>query len=518
MIKNQTTTHKILIITLLLGLFVLLTSVSGVHASQNVYVNATGGNDSNDGSSEHPYQTIDQAMKNVDENGTVKIADGTYKGKGNTNLTISKNMKIIGQHQKKTIINGEGTNWIFKVSKGVNVTILNLTLTNGTAKNGGAIYNEGTCNVRDCIFTGNTATSGGAIYNYYSITNLSYCTFTGNKATDSGGAIHNYYSITNLSYCTFTGNTATNGGAFDNMGTCKMHNCAFTGNTATYGGAIDNFGHSIANLNVNNCTFQNNKATNGGAIFNSNNCTCNVSSCTFTGNTATTGGAFDNMGTCTIHFNRFVNNTATNGNAIYCIGGTVDVRYNWWGSNTNPKNITNLIAGKVDNVDSGSWLVLSITPRKNSIDAGGKTVVTVDLLHDCNGVYHDPANGHVPDGTVVTFSASNGTLNPITTELVNGSAVTTLTAKSEGKSIIQATIDNQTVLTEVTVNPVKPTPVDPVKPAPVKPDTPNSNDNGTQQGTVHAASTMGLQKTGIPLNWLLLGLIMVFGAFGMRRK
>ena len=477
MIKNQTTTHKILIITLLLSLFILLTSVSGVHAAKTVYVNATGGNDSNDGSIDHPYQTIDQAMKNVDVNGTVKIADGTYKGKGNVNLTISKNMNFIGQHQKKTIINGENSTQVFIIDKGVTVTLQNLTITNGTGiiSNssfylGGAVYNGGTLTVKHCSFISNTGNYAGAIYNDGTLS-LKYCTFKNNIAITRGGAIYNGGTL-NVSGCIFTDNNAGHdGAAFYNSGITNVNGCTFTGNNACNEGAI--------------CT--------------------QVNSIT------------------TAHFNRFVNNTAKKGNAICCNGGSVDAKYNWWGSNTNPKNIINLIAGKVDNVDSDSWLVLTITPHKNSIDAGGKTVVTVDLLHDCNGVYHDPANGHVPDGTVVTFSASNGTLNPITTELVNGSAVTTLTAKSEGKSIIQATIDNQTVLTEVTVNPVKPTPVDPVKPTPVKPvpvkpDTPNSNDNGTQPGTVHAASTIGLQKTGVPLNGLLLGLIMVFGAFGLRRK
>ena len=570
MIKNQTTTRKILIITLLLSLFILLTSISGVHASSTVYVNATGGNDSNDGSINHPYKTIDQAIKNVDKNGIVKIANGIYKGKGNTNLTISKNMKIIGQHQKKTIINGEGTNWIFTVNRGVNVTIMNLTLTNGTSKNGGAIYNQGTCNVSGCTFTGNRATSnsaGGAICNYGNCT-VEVCTFNSNTVINHGGAIYSYGNLTvnacifidnkadhdggailsqgnlNVSGSKFIGNTACNGsgGAIDIFGgTLNVNSCTFTNNTAWGGGAIqtssDNailsgcmfignaatvYGGAISNYGTINClsgcTFVGNTATDGGAIRNGGDI-ADLNGCTFVGNKATLGGAIHNwFSNLTAHFNRFVNNTAANGNAIYCNSGSVDVRYNWWGSNTSPKNVSNLIAGQADKVDTDSWLVLTITPQKSSIDVNSKTTVTVDLLHDSNGVYHDPANGHVPNGAVVTFSASNGTLNPLTAELINGSATTTLTAHNECKSIIQATIDNQTVSTEVTVNPVKPIPIDPVKPTPVKPDTPNSNDNGTQHNTVHAASTVGLQKTGMPLNYLLLGLMMVFGALGLRRK
>ena len=512
MIKNQRITHTIFIIALLLGLFILLASVSGVHAASTVYVNATGGNDSNDGSINHPYKTIDQALKNVNINGTVKIANGIYKGKGNTDLTIDKNMKIIGQHQKKTIINGEGTNWIFTISKGIDVTIMNLTLTNGTAKNGGAIYNNGTCTVKYSTFRGNKATEslkkddgGAAIYNN-GICNVKHCTFTDNKGTgtySSGGAIYNDDTFT-MSDCIFTNNTAGWGGAIANAGTIKtLSACTFIDNIANkYGGAIYTYGI----CNVASCTFKGNNATyNGGAIY-------------------VNGDIFVTI--LTARFNRFVNNNAGTGNALYSYDGSLDARYNWWGSNTNPKNVSNLIAGQADKVDTDSWLVLTITPHKNTIDVNGKTIVTADLLHDNHGVYHDPASGHVHDGTVVTFSASSGTLNPITVELVNGSAVTTLAAHSEGKSIVRAAVDNQTVSTEVTVNPFKPAPVDPVKPIPVKPDSPNSDDNGThntnsnctQYNTVHASSKIDVQKTGLPLNYLILGIFLVLGGLVPKRK
>jgi hypothetical protein len=56
------------------------------------------------------------------------------------------------------------SNWIFKIVSGVNVTIQNLTLANGNASYGGAIYNNGTLTVSDCIFINNKATAlGGAI-------------------------------------------------------------------------------------------------------------------------------------------------------------------------------------------------------------------------------------------------------------------------------------------------------------------------------------------------------------------
>ena len=79
-------------------------------------------------------------------------------------------MNIIGENQKNTIINGQQSgNSIFTIASGVNLTIINLTLTNGTSNNGGgAINNEygGTLTVDSCSFTNNTATGsgGGAIF------------------------------------------------------------------------------------------------------------------------------------------------------------------------------------------------------------------------------------------------------------------------------------------------------------------------------------------------------------------
>ena len=252
--KNQTAMSKLLLVIFLFGICVVLTS-SSVSAASTVYVNTTGGNDSNTGTIDHPYQTISKGISSVDENGTVTISDGVYTGTGNTNITLTKNMNITGQSQTGTIINGTGTNWIFNIISGVTVNISNLTFTNATTNNGGAIYNTGTLTVTNCTFTNNTApfSDGGAIDNYY------------------GG------NIKSISGCTFTGNTAAYGGAIYNSGTINsVSGCTFTGNKASYGGAICNF---FASLNlVSGCTFIGNTAVNaGGAIANSESGSTNAS-------------------------------------------------------------------------------------------------------------------------------------------------------------------------------------------------------------------------------------------------
>ena len=422
---KQVITNRRLVMVLLC-LFVVLISVSSASAASTVYVNATGGNDSNNGTIDHPYQTIGQGINSVDENGTVTIADGTYSGTGNTNLTITKNMNITGQSQKGTIIDGTNTNWIFKINNGVTVNIQNLTLTNGnTTSDGGAIYNQGTINsLSGCTFTGNTANgSGGAIYNQGTINSLSGCTFTGNIATyGAGGAIYNQGTITSVSGCTFTGNRATyaGGAIYNQRNINSVSGCTFNSNTATtFGGAICNQG-TINSLS--GCTFTGNTATNGGAI--NNFAVINsVSGCTFTGNTATNGGAINND-----------------------FGYRMHAQYNWWGSNKGPSY--DQISGETI---FGPWLCMNITVDSGNIAYGSNGTVTVSFnkASDGKGI---PDGVHIPDGTIVNFSSSLGTFNPTQAVTKDGIATTTFTATNISTGDVYAKTDDQTVFKTITVN------------------------------------------------------------------
>ncbi|HBC32186.1 MAG TPA: hypothetical protein DC024_13215, partial [Clostridiales bacterium] len=112
-----------------------------------------------------------------------------------------------------TIINGTGTNQIFNILTGV-VNILNLTLTNGSEYQGGAIYNSGDLTVSNCNFTGNTANIfGGAICNFGNL-NVTNSTFLGNQG--AYGPIRNQDGNAVFSGCIFIGNNAAyNGGVIN---------------------------------------------------------------------------------------------------------------------------------------------------------------------------------------------------------------------------------------------------------------------------------------------------------------
>ena len=150
-----------------------------------------------------------------------------------------------------------------------------------------------------------------------------------------------------------------------------------------------------------------------------------------------------------MHYNTFFNNTATIGSAIYCDSGSVNATLNWWGSNSNPENQTE------GNVNYSPWLYTTITADPNSISYGGTSNVTVSFNNAYNGTsieILDPADGHIPDGTLVNFTTTLGTIDPAETTTTNGTTNTTFTATSTGSATVSATTDNETVSTEITVS------------------------------------------------------------------
>ncbi|MEN6553016.1 MAG: hypothetical protein ABFC34_09040, partial [Methanobacterium sp.] len=376
------------------------------------------------------------------------------------------------------------------------LNVFNSTFTNNTAFYGGAIYNRGLLTVMGSTFNKNTG-SGGAILNNGGDSTtpavVLNSTFTANngKNYSGGGAIFNSGNLKVLT-CIFTNNTESNGmgGAIYNQGTLNVDNDQFSGNIVTddgYGGAIYN--NQGSNLKVTGSTFANNVAGIGGAIYNKNTLNyVTVSGSTFVNNTAGHGGAIYNLGNLTVTNNSFLNNTANQGGAIYDAGtsctitgnditgnsgiaiyttdaGTqihfnriiknngsydiwgvsgVNATNNWWG--TNFQGNSPVTAGRVnDNINASTWLILSLNASPTS--AADISTIIADLQHDNNQIYHDPVNGHVPDGIPVNFTATNGNLSIKSTNLINGQAATLLTANTSGNPNITATVDKQTVST-----------------------------------------------------------------------
>ncbi|WP_424355578.1 hypothetical protein [Methanobacterium sp. MBAC-LM] len=290
---------RILIPLMILSLALIFNfCISGVSAASGdiIYVNGSSGNDSWDGLSaawtsgtNGPKLSIKNATGTINNGGTVKIADGDYKGVNNTKITINKNMTIIGESQTGTIINGTNSAWIFKIQSGITVTIENLTLKNGYAYNGGAIYNNGNLTVSGGRFTNNYAyVAGSVIYNHGTLTVIE-SSFLNNDADggygypvymNAAGAIYNDGYLTVMdSYFSENYVGCGNGAAIHNSGFAIVNNTEFIGNTAYgSGGAIYNDNR----LNIANSNFIVNIAYfDGGAVYNDYGGIYTANSCHF---------------------------------------------------------------------------------------------------------------------------------------------------------------------------------------------------------------------------------------------
>ena len=229
-------------------------------------------------------------------------------------VIINKNIRIDG---KGHTIDAKNLGRIFKINNWCDVTLTNVTLTNGNATVGGAIYNFGNLDLVHVNFVNNTAKYGGAIMNYAYGLVLDDSTFVNNTAK-IGGAIYNSADCFVVGNSTFANNTATsNGGVIFNYGIgFVVGNSTFVNNSAADGaGAILNGGRGFV---VGNSTFVNNTATSkGGAIYNYG-IGFVVGNSTFANNTAEDAGAVYNEGDNSVVGNStFVNNTATS------IGGAI---------------------------------------------------------------------------------------------------------------------------------------------------------------------------------------------------
>ncbi|MBI5679340.1 MAG: hypothetical protein HZC47_00350 [Methanobacterium sp.] len=456
-----------------------------------IYVNDSSGNDFNDGFSwEFAKKTIKSATGSVNSNGTVNIAKGYYKGVGNNNIIIHKNMTINGESKEGTIIDGTNNARIFIIND-VNVIIYNLTIINGNATDsrGGAIYNDGFITLKECNFISNSAyLSGGAIFNN-GVCIVDDGLFANNSVViNCGSAIFNKGTcIVNGSI--FINNTSTvSGGAITNdYANCTVTGSIFTGNRASYGGAIYNY---YGNCTLSSSTFTNNKASIDGGAFGNRHGNSAITGCNFENNTAANGGAISNyFGNSILCYSRIIGNNAAQGSAIFSSNGQVDARYNWWGLNSGPA-----IEKLVGEINYYPWLVLSIKTNPSSIREGKTATITADVYNDCAGGDHSNDWPLFFSDVSVKFTTNRGQIGSkeISVVMSFGKAIATLRASSgAGLYILTVTLDGQRVDKSLNVS----------------------------QAKLYALNhTIKMQKTGLPINYLIFALFMVISGFLLPKR
>lgn len=238
-----------------------------------------GGDDSNSGQLNSPFNSINKAVEvsNPRDNVVIHLGEGTFEGNGNVMISINKahlsqggSITIVGAGADKTIIKGSSAYYAFNIYADSVVTLRDLSIVDCKSVEGGAICNSGTLLVDKCIFRNNFAfNAGGAIssiengdckiYNSVFINNSVICNDEYGNA--NGGAVYSLKSDLLVDSCRFVGNFAKS-------------NClnAISGG-AIYVGAYLNNVPSVKNSNfINNYVVSTNFRTNweyakGGSIY-----------------------------------------------------------------------------------------------------------------------------------------------------------------------------------------------------------------------------------------------------------
>jgi predicted outer membrane repeat protein len=220
-------------------------------------------------------------------------------------LLINKNLTIAGPRAGggQLTVSGNNASRVFEVAKGAKqVTLSNMTISNGFAADGAGIENYGGLTVSGSDLRTNSASGGGAgIYN------------------------HLIGTLT-VSNTVLTLNTASNdGGGISNDGTATVTNCTLTSNSSTAynGGAIANFGTMMVS---DHCYLAANSANDGGGAIYAAGGTLTVGLSTLSGNSAFQGGAiYDGAGTLTVSGSYVSGNSAFQGGGIYNYHGVLTV-------------------------------------------------------------------------------------------------------------------------------------------------------------------------------------------------
>lgn len=222
--------------------------------------------------------------------GTITLTSGT--------LVFNASSTVTGPGATNLAISGGTSSEVFDVTSGNTVTISGLTIENGIANQtptvisltvatgiaGGAVWNDGTLTLQNCVITGNSAPTGvgGGIYNSGTGTvTIDHCTVTNNSSGQDtgtrgyGGGLFNAGTAT-ITSSTFSANLAGGGGrgaAIYNVGSATLQNSTIEGNESTdtqnAGGGLGAV-YSDGQMTMANCTIYGNivggTGTSGGLL------------------------------------------------------------------------------------------------------------------------------------------------------------------------------------------------------------------------------------------------------------
>ena len=436
--------------------------VVGDSPSGEVWV-ATTGSDDNEGSQASPVASVSKAVDLAQSGSTIHIKEGTYnQGK----ISLNKSLSFVGEG--KVILNSNGENVFACENDGYNLEFTNLVFTGVSSASGSScglrVGGNGNLKVINCTFTDISAKYGAMQLYTTGVADIINSTIKDVTCGVTRGSIvyisgTGEYNFDNLSIINPKLSDSVTGAAvhlrtvfyLDNKdATVTLTNSRITGASGPMMSLIENKGTlTISNTVIsNNVIGKTESGINGQYLLylgNSNFVTAlNMTNCIIENNTF---GNADTSALAYIFKNSIVNLTyssimnngfSKNLNIASGVTPTVNLDYNWWGTNT--------YTG--DNVNK--WVVMSTPETTINAESGKAIDVSVNFNHytDASGSIQDLAQSI--SGINVDFSAVSGTLSKNNVASVDGIATVTYTTTTNDK--ITAKSGSQSLTIDVTVS------------------------------------------------------------------
>ena len=246
------------------------------------------------------YPTIGAAVSACSDGDEVVVADGVYRGDGNRDLYINRDITVRSENGPGGCIidcNGTETEEHRGFQLDRNCVIAGFTIINGYAEEGGAIYcGHDNSTIVNCVITDNSAErKGGGIYSRSGLTIIN-CKITGNSA-GAGGGISFEGGGRMIINCKITGNSAgAGGGIYFGGGGATIKSCIISDNIATedrrsYSDVREGSGGGIccnrSSVIITDSHIEHNSANyGGGGIYCQEYSNMTIKNCTISNNTA----------------------------------------------------------------------------------------------------------------------------------------------------------------------------------------------------------------------------------------
>ena len=426
--------------------------VVGDPSSEGVWV-ATTGDDTNDGSQANPVASVSKAVDLAQSGSTIHIKEGTYNhGK----ISLNKTLSFVGEG--KVILNSNGAN-VFSGDVNGNLEFINLVFTGVSSTNryASGLDIDGSTNLKviNCTFIDIKA-KFGALQLACDVADIINCTI---KDVVSGVASGSTVYVSGSGKYTFDNISIINPKLADSVvagneyvylrnvfysnnkeATVTLTNSIITGVSGPIQAVVESRGKlTISNTIISNNVVGKSESGNGGKylLYVGDVAALNMTNCIIENNTFADSSSaliyFNSACKANITYSSIVDNGfSKNVDVKSGITPTVNLDYNWWGTNT--------YTG--DNVNK--WVVMSTPETTINAESGKAIDVSVNFNHytDASGSIQDLAQSI--SGINVDFSAVSGTLSKNNVASVDGIATVTyttttndkITAKSGSQSLI----------------------------------------------------------------------------------